>query len=244
MHVSVATLPSALPIDDHVTAVVVDILRATSVMVTALEQGAAEVVAFAEIDQARGFAARTLPRPLLCGERFCKPIAGFDMGNSPADYTKAEVSGRTLAMTTTNGTRALAVASAARRVLVGSFLNLSALATSLRYENQIVIVCAGTDGEETEEDLYFAGALATLLFQQAALTTSLCAVAETWSKSWLQIRHDHAGLTDVLCQSRGGRNLVEAGYRADIEACARTDTATSVPEMVQRSPITLRQSHR
>ena len=96
---------------------------------------------------------------MLGGERRGKRIEGFDLGNSPAEYTPEAVGGRRVFITTTNGTRALHHARLARRVVVGAFVNLSAVVASVRDEPRVDILCAGTDGSETREDILAAGAI-------------------------------------------------------------------------------------
>lgn len=220
-------------------AVVVDVLRATSVMVTALAHGAREIIACVEIEEARQIAANGGVQPLLCGERLCQPIVGFDLGNSPSDYTPSLVKERSLVMTTTNGTRALAAARNAKRVFAGAFVNLSAVAERLRSEDQVTIVCAGTDGEETEEDILFAGALIDRLGQWE-IDVILDDGATDAADQWHSFLNAGGSLVDKLSRSRGGRNLVLAGYLKDIEDCAQVSSLSAVPVMATREPITLR----
>ena len=96
---------------------------------------------------------------VLGGERRGGKIPGFDAGNSPAEYTPQLVGGKRVFITTTNGTRAMYQSRLASRVLLGSFLNLSALVASIQDEASIDILCAGTDGSETEEDILAAGGI-------------------------------------------------------------------------------------
>jgi len=238
LHISVQKTPSPLPAESDVVAVVVDVLRATSVISMAIQNGAAKVYCCVEIEESRQLAVAVSPSALLCGERLCKPIAGFDLGNSPSDYSSAVVGGRSLVMTTTNGTRAMNAAKQARRVYAGSFLNLSALAKKLLHEPKIVVVCAGTDGSETEEDILFAGALiaSVVAFSKKV---ELDRTAEDAVEFWNSFQEEGFSLAEKLYQTRGGVNLVAAGYRSDIDVCAMIDGVTSVPEMVDREPIML-----
>lgn len=224
-------------------AVVVDVLRATSVMATAVEHGAKQVITCLEIEDAVQLAKMLLADTLLCGERHCKPIAGFHLGNSPSDYSQETVSGRTLVMTTTNGTRALNAAATADKVFVGAFVNLSALAEQIVGHSDITIVCAGTDGHETEEDILFAGALA-LRLRESVPTAECNKAAEEAIALWQAHVVSGESLAERLCRSRGGRNLVDAGYLEDVRYCARTDAVSAVPSMIARQPITLTQSRR
>lgn len=240
MILSVHKLPRAL-VHHRTVAVVVDVLRATSVMATAVEHGARQVITCIEIDDALRLAKILPADTLLCGERHCKPIAGFYLGNSPCDYSSETVSGRTLVMTTTNGTRALAAAARADQVFAGSFVNLSAIAAKLMDQSHVTIVCAGTDGHETEEDMLFAGALALRLRDSVPHLQSDDAAGEAIGL-WQGHLASGESLAERLCRSRGGRNLVDAGYLEDVKYCARIDAVSAVPSIIAREPLTLMQS--
>ncbi|MGV3483119.1 MAG: 2-phosphosulfolactate phosphatase [Planctomycetaceae bacterium] len=241
MHITVQKLPRQIDKDLDQVAVVVDVLRATSVIATALDHGASEVIACVEIDEARRIAAGLSPTRLLCGERLCLPINGFDLGNSPRDYSRAVVQGRQLIMTTTNGTAALAAARNASQVLAAAFVNLSAVARYVLREKQVTIVCAGTDGQETEEDVLFAGALiARIGRSNPGITLSSEGVEAV--NAWQAFQSEGISLSSKLSRSRGGRNLVETGYSGDIDICANIDSLTAVPIMVASDPITLRRA--
>lgn len=150
------------------TVVVIDVLRASTVIVHALAAGAREVIPCLEIEDARQVAAR-LPKgqAILGGERGGLPIEGFDLGNSPSEYTAERVAGKTVVFTTTNGTRAMQQCRQARRVLIGALVNASAIVEAVAAEDQVHLMCAGTRGEITREDVLVAGLLADRL-----LTTS------------------------------------------------------------------------
>jgi 2-phosphosulfolactate phosphatase len=143
-------------------AVVVDVLRATSTIVQALASGYRRVLCCAEIDEARKLRER-LGEGVLAGERLAQAIPGFDLGNSPAEFV--EPRGETVILTTTNGTRAIVAAAAgAETVLVGSLLNLAAVADAVREAGaDVEVVCAGVDGRFTLDDAYCAGRTAALL---------------------------------------------------------------------------------
>lgn len=240
MRISVQPLPD--PRQMATTAVVVDALRATSVISVALGAGAKQIVVCSEIDDARALAQAfnfTSPSPaLLCGERHCQPIPGFDLGNSPQEYSSLVVGGRTLMMTTTNGTRAIAAAQDCLQVFAGAFVNLSALARRLESVDELTIVCAGTDGQVTEEDVLFAGALVHRLSQIHSVH-ELDEPARVAHQQWQQFLSSKRLLADVLAETRGGRNLVNVGFRADIDVCATIDRCQAVPQLVAKQPLTL-----
>jgi 2-phosphosulfolactate phosphatase len=227
-------------------AVVMDVLRATSTIIQALAAGAESVVPCGEIDEARKLADRSPPGTvLLGGERGGLKIPGFDFGNSPGEYTRDAVTGKTLIFTTTNGTRALLRAREARRVLIGALSNLGAVAELLAAETGPVhLVCAGTGGHVTLEDILCAGAIAHW-FNLAASdadsgddATQLALTLFTSSGQDYDRAHEDRVLA-TLRQSRGGRNLIDCGLENDIAACAEQDKFDIVPEL-SRNPWEIR----
>lgn len=214
------------------TAVVMDVLRATTVIVQALAHGAERVIPCSEVDEARKIAA-SLPAgtAVLGGERLGLRIDGFDLGNSPAEYTAKTVGNKTLVFTTTNGTRALERAFDARRVLVGAFVNLSAVVRVLTEETGPVhLVCAGTNRKITREDVLCAGHVSVRLCESAGFDAD--DDATQLAISLYQSCGDHYDpRLAVLRNSRGGRNLIELGLAADIADAARLDLFNIVPEL-------------
>jgi 2-phosphosulfolactate phosphatase len=216
------------------TAVVIDVLRATTTIVYALAAGAKAVVPCLTIEAARQ-AAAALPRgrAVLAGERGGLPIAGFDLGNSPTEFTPQRIAGRVVVLTTTNGTKALLHCRRAERVLVGAFANLSALCEELDRCPRVDLVCAGTDGRPTEEDLLLAGAIVERL--AAAGSWKLDDRAVGARAGWQDVARGASGdrlaaqLAAAMLISRGGRNLVHIGMARDIEMAARTDACGIVP---------------
>ncbi len=214
------------------TAVVIDVLRATTTIVHALAAGARSVVPCLTIEDARVVAAGLPPQErVLAGERGGLPIDGFDLGNSPAEFTPQSVAGKDVVLTTTNGTRALLHCRQAARILVGSFANLTALCEVLSGCDRVDLICAGTDGQATDEDLLFAGAIA----ERLGISFARNLIAEGCRNGWQSVVRNTTGaeLTDrivgVLRSSRGGRNLVALGMDADIELAAQIDRFDLVP---------------
>ncbi|MGL5097054.1 MAG: 2-phosphosulfolactate phosphatase, partial [Planctomycetia bacterium] len=152
-------------------AVVVDVLRATTTIVHALAAGCRGVFPVADVDDARRLAANYPPKErLLMGERRGLPPPGFDLGNSPGDCTPTVCAGRWAVCTTTNGTSAILHAMHARRVLLGAFVNFSAVCDEVRRSNlPLHIVCAGYDGGVALEDVLFAGAMVDYLADHGRL---------------------------------------------------------------------------
>jgi 2-phosphosulfolactate phosphatase len=227
------------------TVVVIDILRATTVITCALAAGAREVIPCLEIDQAR-YNARSLPpgQAVLGGERHGLPIKGFDLGNSPSDYRPDTVGGRTLVFTTTNGTRAMNVCHKASRVLIGAFVNYSALCDALPAEGSIQLLCAGTNGKITREDVLFAGAVAqrltatgagNLTVDENALNDQARIARATWREVVARDGNEAglgwAALATELRFSQGGRNLKAINLDRDIDDVARLDSLSVVGEL-------------
>ena len=198
--------------------VVVDVLRATTVMIQALASGCAAIVPCGVIDEATALAA-SLPAgsALRAGERQGLPIPGFDLANSPADFTPEVCRGKTLVMTTTNGTRAILASREADRVYVTAFSNLGATGAVLRDDPRPVhVVGAGTDGTISLEDTLLAGALVMNLTDRAAGNDEALIARGLWSES-------EANLERVLESGRGGRRVSEIGLAADVHEAARID---------------------
>jgi 2-phosphosulfolactate phosphatase len=227
--------------------VVFDVLRATSSMITALSNGAEAIIPVASIPEALSLRLQQA-KVLLAGERDGVRIPAeltgsisFDLGNSPREFTKEIVAGRTIVMTTTNGTRALRACAHAKRVLVSSFLNLGATQDALSGEapDRLVLVCSGTQEEAAYEDALCAGALCDLLWGQVdeggISDSALIAL-----KLFRQEGHD---LLAAVSQSRNGRRLLaHAELREDVRYCVQRDALSEVPEMNGDGRVTLRTS--
>jgi 2-phosphosulfolactate phosphatase len=214
-------------------AVVIDVLRASTTIIHALAAGCACVRPCAEVEEARAL-ADSLPagKVLLGGERGGSPLPGFDLGNSPREYTPAACRGVTLVLTTTNGTRALLRAAEAERVLVAAFVNYSAVCELLRQEARPVhIVCAGTEGEVTLEDTLLAGALVDFLSDHGGARLN-----DSGRLAWDCFENHGRVLAGALEVSAGGANLRRLGYDEDIAAAARVDQFPLVPEL-RRDPL-------
>lgn len=220
-------------------AVIIDVLRASTTIVTALAEGAAFVLPTAQISAARHFQRDLPPGTLLGGERGGKPIAGFDLGNSPAEYCRSQVAGRGIVMTTTNGTVALARCQQAREALIGCLVNRTAVAMlAARLADEatgVHLVCAGTDGQVTEEDLLGAGAIL-----DAAVSDSVCGVPlldsagehalEAFRRLTTGVTDQVASLVDAFTRAAGGMNLVRIGMAADLSFAATVDRFNLVPQ--------------
>lgn len=238
---NVYSLPSLVaPEDlDGAVAVMIDVLRASTTIVHALEAGAAEVIPCLEVEDARRVAAELPPgQAVLGGERMALPIDGFDLGNSPAEYTPSSVGGKRVVITTTNGTRALLACRAARRVLVGAFVNATAVCRQLLAEEKACLVCAGTRGQYGFDDTLLAGLLVDWLQRHSGLIYQCNAQALTARENWLHAfppngpeMPEPERLAAQLQKSPHGQNLAAIGLEADILDAARIDRYAIVPEL-------------
>jgi 2-phosphosulfolactate phosphatase len=228
----------ALPHRDlrETVCVVFDILRATSTMMTALGNGAGEIIPVSEIHEA--LAVRQVkPDALLGGERDGLRIRAhqtggidFDLGNSPREFTPALVRDKTIVISTTNGTRALRACAAAKSILIGSFLGLGALAEWIQKAPlpNLLLVCAGTINETSYEDTLAAGALCDLMWSryQAGQVADSAVIA----RQIFQLAADD--LPGAMQSARNGRRLLSnPELRADVPFCLQRDSLAFVAEM-------------
>lgn len=213
------------------TAVVIDVIRATSCMVEGLANGARGILPTVEPENAIKLAS-DLGREgtLLCGERKGLKIEGFDLGNSPAEFTAEVVEGKQLVMSTTNGTRAFLSVEDADRVLAASFLNLSAVARALQGTDGIVVVCAGKENRFAMDDALCAGMILWKLLEGRDRDPTLNDAA--------RVAMDLADKYDpheaFLRSTAAGMALVEVGLDSDLALVAELDRHTLVPEMKER----------
>lgn len=214
---------------------VIDVLRASTTIVTALANGARAVVPFADTDElmtrARQFERGDVR---LAGERRMHPIEGFDLGNSPAQFTTDAINGRTVLLTTTNGTRTLLAAQGATDVVVAAYVNLSVvtamLRTALRGGTDVIIACAGQDGHYALEDAACAGRYARMVTRRL----SGVAMNDAAHSCALLARSYGDNVASVFLDSAHGRALADAGFRDDLALCAAVDAHPVVPVFVDR----------
>ncbi len=202
---------------------VLDIFRATTSMVTAFANGCDRVIPVRTVEEAVAL-MQSHPGAILAGEREARPIPGFDLGNSPSEYSRQAVAGKTIVMTTTNGTVALKTAEQAAEVYVGAFVNAAALCRKLAAAPlDIIILCAGTRGLLSMEDVLCAGLLVERLADRDGLSDASLAARAVYS--------DYRGdLVRRTAASDHARYLASIGYGEDIEYCLRHDLFDVVPE--------------
>jgi 2-phosphosulfolactate phosphatase len=249
-------LPSLIEADalNGGTAVIIDILRASSTMITAMQNGAKRVIPCGTTEEAFRLREQSPNESIILGgERGGVKIQGFDFGNSPAEYSTAAVAGRTVVFTTTNGTKAILKASPAATILIGAFLNRAVIADRLLQEQRDThLICAGTDGIVTGEDVLFAGAIVDELIANDAsesevsrrwvLNDSAVMAWSLWRKKVTDVAQggtDPANQHGTVCErlalamrdTQGGRNLVSLGYDSDIGLCSQLDQFRIIPKL-------------
>jgi 2-phosphosulfolactate phosphatase len=220
--------------------VMIDVLRASTTIVQAIAAGAKYVIPCREVEEARKLRETiTDEEVVLGGERGGLPIEGFDRGNSPSEYTAEAVRGKVIVFTTTNGTLALMQCRGAARVFIGAFVNLSAVVERLTGERPIHLLCAGTRGRITREDVLCAGAISERLLQTVVESTAINDQAKIAVDAWravvpnqLQCPSSFAPLlARALLETQGGRNLTNIGLAQDIYDAAQIDRFRIVPEL-------------
>ena len=224
-------------------AVVVDVLRATSVITTSLAHGGRRVITVGDIESATTHAERLRSdgwNVRLCGERQCQRIEGFDRGNSPSEYVHDEHIDA-IVLTTSNGTVALESVATADTLYVASVLNAKTVVEALRTHRDIHLIASGTEGLATAEDIVLCGVLAKSLIDRSdrswtcddgtQIAMGLCPADLT------QVHRDE-WWRDRLRNSLGGRNLIRRGHEPDIDLCSRWNSCSVLPTRIASGPLT------
>ena len=221
-NVNVCLSPALLPFYEleDTTAVVIDIFRASSSMCYGLANGARAIIPVAEIDECLAYKDKGY---LLAAERDGAVVAGFDFGNSPFSYTTEKVAGKTVVLTTTNGTRAIQRCKNAKTVAIGSFLNITALTHWLKnQEGNVLLVCAGWKDHMCLEDTVFAGAVVDRL-EAPGLTLDDAAYA---AQSLYHSTQENPALLAKASHSKRMRHL---HIEQDIAFCLQEDVVATIP---------------
>ena len=230
MHIDIQSLP--FPPDPKILAnrvvIVIDVLRATSVMVHALSEGALEIIPVATVEEAfqrvKTFPPRTT---LLGGERGSRKIEGFDFGNSPKEYMADRVRGRRLILTTTNGTKAFHFVSSGQEIMVGSFFNMAAIAERcFELDRDLLIFPSGDKGNFSLEDTVCGGMLIGLIIKGGKRSISLTDTSHT---AHILYQRFEGNLLEAFHLSHHGRELIDLGLEEDLLYCSQTDITDIVP---------------
>ena len=215
------------------TAIVVDVLRSSSTIACALARGAREIIPVLTPGEAGELAQKAgRDATLLCGERDGKRIEGFDLGNSPSEYTAERVNGRILIFASTNGSPVIARARVSDRVVIGGFNNFSAVVSNVAASRKpVTILCSGLLEQFSLEDFICGGKFAAALqilrgVRNVTLNDAAKAAAELYKF--------HGGnIPKVLRDSAHGRYLAALGFEADLDFCAEIDSLSIVPVLVE-----------
>lgn len=209
------------------TTVVIDVLRATSVITQAIKNGAKEIIPVATVEFAVKVSGGMFGgQTLLGGERNTKKIEGFALGNSPYEYTKKTVEGKSIVFYTTNGTKAIVKAKFSENLIICSFLNISTVAEYIvELGNDVEILCAGRNNLFSLEDSVCAGRLAkeiSKLNKQLILNDSTLAAMSLDDKFGLD-------LAGMMKNCEHGKILHENGFEKDIEFCSQINITQIIP---------------
>ncbi len=223
-------------------AVVIDVLRATSVIVTALNADARGVTTCRSIDEARALADSLHTEAVLCGERNCQKVEGFDLGNSPQEYSRDVIAGKQIILTTTNGTQAIEAMNQVPELVIASFLNLSTVIKKIASVRTACIVCAGTNGKVTSEDVLLAGAMISqlktrdqsIVMDDASNISAL--IWESFQGEDVASLPPPEQLAARLRETQGGQNLCHLGYEKDLLYCSQIDSCSILPRRIGKSP--------
>ncbi len=228
MRLHVAFLPSLVRAAPQVC-IVVDVIRASTSLVTLVERGASPILIAADVAAARQYAVGR-DQVVLAGEEGGLAPPGFDFGNSPAELSQANLAGKPVVFVTTNGTAAIVAVRQATVVLVGALRNGTAVCREAResahqLDGTLTIVCAGRASAFGLDDAYCAGYLAARLLQ-----------AETWeltdaAEAALRLYRSEVDPLTLFRRSAAGRNVIELGLDADVDYCAQSDSSTAVPRL-------------
>lgn len=213
--------------------VVIDILRATSSITYGIENGAQTIIPVAQVEDCLKYADKGY---LLAAERNGEVVEGYDFGNSPFSYTKEKVSGKTIVLTTTNGTKAMHMArETAYQVVVGSFLNLTSLCNWLKAQDKdVLLLCAGWKDKFNLEDTLFAGAVVNVLRKDFVHFDDACVAAEDM---YLLAKDD---LRSYLKKSSHNHRLEQLNIEEDVKFCLQLDTCQAIPVLLGDDLVALR----
>jgi 2-phosphosulfolactate phosphatase len=224
-NLEVCLTPALLPLFDldGKIAVIIDIFRATTSICYGIDNGAEAIIPVAEVEECIAYRDNGFTH-LLAAERNGEVVEGFDFGNSPFSYTAEKVGGKTVVLTTTNGTHALHHSRKAKRIVIGSFLNLTTLCNWLKTQPEdILLVCAGWKNNFNLEDTLFAGAVTHQLAGHGYKPDDAAIAA----LDLYQLAKDD--LNGYLKKTSHSERLKKLGIEADIAFCLNVDTTTAIP---------------
>jgi 2-phosphosulfolactate phosphatase len=204
--------------------VVVDILRATSAMCVAFDRGVEKIIPVSTVEEALDYKGKK--DVILAAERNGKIVSGFDYGNSPLSFLKEDFSGKSLVVTTTNGTKAINIAKIDHEVVIGSFLNIDVLSEYLIKKNKdIIILCAGWKNDFCIEDTMFAGALTEKLISSKKYDADFDSV----NVSKLIYNSAKQDIFAFLKNSQHRIRLADLNIEDDVRFCLKSNQTNNIP---------------
>lgn len=212
--------------------VVIDVLRAGSTIITALNNGARGVIPASDMAEATKYAQNLDPvKYLLCGEKNGYKIEGFQLGNSPLEYTPEKVNDKTVILNTTNGTRAIARSHLAHKVVIGTFLNLERVIDELnKSEREVLLICAGTNNRISIEDLLCAGAIVHGLTQGKLPDDA----TDGAKMAFILFEKFGNNITEVVRKSNNGEWLAKEYGEDEVAYCCQVDGISTLPVWRER----------
>lgn len=222
---NVCLTPALIPlykVEDYIV-VIIDVFRATTSICYGIENGAEAIIPVSQVEECSAYLEKGFDY-LLAAERDGEIVSGFDFGNSPFSYTKEKVAGKTIVLTTTNGTHALHLSRKAKKIVAGAFINLTAICNWLKVQDEnILLVCSGWKNNFNLEDTLFAGAVVEQLKDSnfriddpATAANDLYHVAKN-------------DLDAYLKKTSHSERLKALGIEKDIEFCLKVDLTTAIP---------------
>ena len=207
------------------TVVVIDMLRATSVIVTAINNGCKGVIPVLTVDEAANIVRNSKEEFMLGGERNALKIEGFNYSNSPIEYTRKTIDGKTLVMTTTNGTKAIKGCAGAGNILIGAMLNAKSIAERIvKLNKDVVIVNAGTYGQFSIDDFLCSGYIIDCVIKLVETELSDIALTSHY------IYKNNEDIKDFIKNASHYKRIMKLGLAADLEYCCKKDIIDNVPE--------------
>lgn len=227
MKIEVCYTPQAYNLfhKDEAVVVVIDVFRATSAIVTAFYNGVSKMIPVATVQEAKEYQANGF---MAAAERDGEMMEGFELGNSPFGYMNSKVKGKTIAISTTNGTQAIEASRKASKIIIGSFLNLEVVCDYLvAQKKDVILVCAGWKNKFNLEDTLFAGAVVDKLTSESDFQIDCdSAIA---SKHLYNVAKDN--MYDFLSNSSHRNRLAKLDLERDIKYCLTLNLCPIIPVM-------------
>lgn len=225
MNIEVCFSPLSYPLfhNEKAIVVVIDVLRATSAITTAFFNGVSKMIPVATIEEARTYKEKGF---IVAAERNAEIVEGFDLGNSPFGYMNSKVKGKTIVITTSNGTQAINVSRNASKVVIASFLNLDVMIEFLKKEKKdILFLCSGWKNKFNLEDTLLAGAIAEALIYKHSFNSS-CDSTIAAIQLYKDAKHDLYGF---LSHSSHRNRLAKLDLERDIRYCLTPNQCPVIP---------------